>query len=334
MEFKNKQKIEGLKQLILNELTPLIDGDYALIDVPNHRNIGDNLIWKGELDFLKTIPFKNIYSANMATYLHENMTKNSIILLHGGGNFGDIYVDSQQLRLDIIKQFPKNKIIIFPQTIYFENEEILKQQSELLNQHQNLTICARDNESYKRITKYVDASKIKLLPDMAFCMDLSKHHDHTIKNKLLHMKRVDRELNSNYNDNLINEFLQQNQQGKTIDVIDWPSYSMNKIINKFVAKMDAVEYHLSHKMVKTPILKHFVNDEFGLNSKSSMNRYIQQGITFLNSYDKIATTRLHGFILSVLLDKEVGFIDNSYGKNSTFFNTWMQDFEKVSLLKS
>ena len=59
MEFVNKDRINKLKLLIEKELTPLIDGDYALIDVPNYRNIGDNLIWKGELDFLNTIPFKN-----------------------------------------------------------------------------------------------------------------------------------------------------------------------------------------------------------------------------------------------------------------------------------
>ena len=62
MEFVNKDRINKLKLLIEKELTPLIDGDYALIDVPNYRNIGDNLIWKGELDFLNTIPFKNLYS--------------------------------------------------------------------------------------------------------------------------------------------------------------------------------------------------------------------------------------------------------------------------------
>lgn len=334
MEFVNKDRINKLKLLIEKELTPLIDGDYALIDVPNYRNIGDNLIWKGELDFLNTIPFKNLYSANMATYWHKNVPKNAIILLQGGGNFGDIYVDSQMLRLEVIKQFPNNKIIIFPQTIYYQNEDILKKQSEIFNAHKNLIICARDSESYKRITKYVDSSKIKLLPDMAFCMDLTSYHEHSIKNKLLHMKRVDRELNTGYNDELINQFLLIGNEGKSIDLLDWPSYSMNKTINKFIAKMDAVEYHLSHKMVRVPVFKHFVNNEFGLNPKSNMDKYIKTGIDFLNSYDKIATTRLHGFILSVLLNKEVGFIDNSYGKNSTFFNTWISDFERVSLIKS
>ena len=332
MKFANKDKINNLKLLIEKELKPLINGDYALIDVPNYRNIGDNLIWKGELDFLKTIPHRNLYSANMSTYWHRNMPKNAIILLQGGGNFGDIYTNSQLLRLDIIQQFPNNKIIIFPQTIFYQNEETLKKESKIFNAHKNLFICARDSESYKRITKYVNDKKIRLLPDMAFCIDLTSYHEHSTKNRLLHMKRVDEELNKNYDDDIINRFLLQGNTATKIDLLDWPSYSMNKLFNKFVAKLDAVEYRLSHKMVRMPFFNHCIDNEFGLNPKTNMDKYIKTGINFLNSYDKIATTRLHGFILSVLLNKEVGFIDNSYGKNSTFFNTWMNDFEKVTLL--
>lgn len=333
MKFKNKKNIQFLKQKILEELSPLINRDYVLIDVPNHRNIGDNLIWKGELDFLSKLEYKCKYSANLSTFQAQKIPKNAIILLHGGGNFGDIYVDNQELRLKIIKQFPEHRIIIFPQTIYYKNEAILEQESAIFNKHKDLIICARDKTSYDRITKYFDPAKIKLLPDMAFCIDLTMFHDYKSKNNLLHMKRTDKELNNKFENSMINELISEGNENKKIDILDWPSYSMNQTKAKIISKIDALEYHLSGLMIKTPLLRNLVNDEFGLNSKSSMDKYIQQGINFLNSYDKIATTRLHGFILSVLLDKEVIFIDNSYGKNSTFFETWMKDFEKVSLLK-
>ena len=94
-----------------------------------------------------------------------------------------------------------------------------------------------------------------------------------------------------------------------------------------------MESKASKMLLKLPLLKNLVNDEFGLNPKSNMDKHIRNGIKFLNSYDKIATTRLHGFILSVLLNKEVGIVDNSYGKNSNFYNTWMQDFDKISLIQ-
>ncbi len=49
--MENTKKIQKLKDLIIQNLTPIINSDYALIDIPDHDNIGDNLIWEGELSF-------------------------------------------------------------------------------------------------------------------------------------------------------------------------------------------------------------------------------------------------------------------------------------------
>jgi len=62
-------------------------------------------------------------------------------------------------------------------------------------------------------------------------------------------------------------------------------------------------------------------------------RLIQDGIDLIAPYRSIYTTRLHAGILSILLDKEVTFIDNTYGKNSDFFKTWLKDTDGVTLWK-
>ena len=332
MEFKNKHKIQKLKELIQQELTPLITNNYVLLDVPNHRNIGDNLIWKGELDFLREIPFKKLYSANMHTYQYDKVSKDATILLHGGGNFGDFYVASQTHRNNIIKSFPKNNIIVFPQTIYYKDEQNLRKDSVIFNNHKNLTICVRDLKSQQLLSKYIPVDKIKLLPDMAFCMNLEKFHSSIKTEKSLYMKRMDGELNLDFKTQFIFNFLKEGEP-KLIEEKDWPTFSNSPLKNKINSKRDAVENKASKMLLKLPLLKNLVNDEFGLNPKSNMDKHIRNGIKFLNSYDKIATTRLHGFILSVLLNKEVGIVDNSYGKNSNFYNTWMQDFDKISLIQ-
>ena len=75
--------------------------------------------------------------------------------------------------------------------------------------------------------------------------------------------------------------------------------------------------------------------EFALSTTSRggmADRIERQSQNFINEYDEIYTTRLHGYILSVLLDKKVNLIDNSYGKNSTFYNTWMKEFENSSMI--
>ena len=59
---------------------------------------------------------------------------------------------------------------------------------------------------------------------------------------------------------------------------------------------------------------------------------LRSGIRFVNQYDIIYTTRLHVAILGALLDKKVYFFDNSYGKNSSLYNTWLKDCPNIELI--
>lgn len=53
--------------------------------------------------------------------------------------------------------------------------------------------------------------------------------------------------------------------------------------------------------------------------------YTNEGILFLAHYDLVITTRLHGCILAVLLGIPSIMVDNVYGKNKTYYETWMKD---------
>src|SRR5690606_10241363 len=149
ISFSNKEKIEKLRQLVRDALNKHIDNDYVLLDVPNHRNIGDLLICQGELEYLKELPFKLKYSSNIYTHDNSQIKETDIILLHGGGNFGDVWRLNQSFRNDIIKKFKKNRIIVLPQTIHYNNELLLNEDAELYNSHPDLILCVRDYESYK-----------------------------------------------------------------------------------------------------------------------------------------------------------------------------------------
>ena len=54
---------------------------------------------------------------------------------------------------------------------------------------------------------------------------------------------------------------------------------------------------------------------------------------YINQYERVITTRLHGGILAFLLQKEVDFIDNSYGKISAVVDLWLSNFTNVRMLK-
>lgn len=103
--MSNRDKILSYRDLIKKKLIPLINADYVLLDVPNHPNIGDNLIWEGELRFLENIHYKCIYSANVHNWDENKIKDAKIILFHGGGNWGDLYRECQEHRLYIAEKF-------------------------------------------------------------------------------------------------------------------------------------------------------------------------------------------------------------------------------------
>jgi exopolysaccharide biosynthesis predicted pyruvyltransferase EpsI len=319
--MQNLDKIQVLRSIIYKNLDILIDSDYYHLDFPNHPNIGDSLIWAGELKYLLRHPFKCHYSCSFAYFDKRKITNNDIILLHGGGNFGDLWRECQDFRLMIIQKYINSKIIIFPQTVYYKNESLLKKDAQILDKHPNLTICVRDEVSLKKLQVHLKRVKLLLIPDMAFCLDFSSVIKHDSNNATLLFKRTDKEL-------LNQDYINKCFYSKQIDIQDWPTFE-----HKIEYLIFRIQNQLGKQFFKIPILKPFLNSKMGLkNDKKQLEHYIEQGIQFINTYENIYTTRLHGFILAVLLDKQVYLFDNSYGKNSHFYNTWMRDFKKVSLI--
>ncbi|HBV9488594.1 TPA: polysaccharide pyruvyl transferase, partial [Klebsiella pneumoniae] len=53
-----------------------------------------------------------------------------------------------------------------------------------------------------------------------------------------------------------------------------------------------------------------------------------------SSYDEIITSRMHGHILSCLVDTPNKILDNSYGKNSGYYSQWTSGIDSAVLLKN
>ncbi|REC49610.1 polysaccharide pyruvyl transferase family protein [Chryseobacterium pennipullorum] len=326
----NKERIENLRAVVRKVLNQNIDGDYVLLDVPNHSNIGDTLIWEGELKYLEELKYKCLYTSNIFTYDSKKVPKNAIILLHGGGNFGDVWSMNQKYRNQVITDFPNNKIIIFPQTLHYHNEQNAINDSKLYKKHPNLIICTRDQVSLEIAQKYFPSNNIYMLPDMAFFNDFSEFVSTSKTNKTLLLERMDKELG---NVALLQKQLETLHKSETkIEVKDWPGfYKQGTLQQKADNLYNFAEIVGSKILLKSP-LKFLVNDAHGLRGKRYKERRIKTGIKFINHYDVVYSTRLHGFILAVLLNKKVFIFDNSYGKNKNFFETWLKDFENVKLI--
>lgn len=319
MSNLNLANIQRLKELIQKELTPLIDSDYVLLDVPDYDNIGDNLIWEGELAFLDEIPFQKKYEASYLFFEQKKIPNDTIILFQGGGNFGDIYTKTQKERLKIIHENHDKKIIIFPQTIYYSDYRNLENDAKIINEHPSLYFCVRDVPSLKIIENHFQNVHGILLPDMAFCMDPTKFVSPNKGNKTLLMARKDGELGK------------LPQINVDYEQLDWPNFNVSKKERwKTLGRQQKLD-KMAQYFQKYPILSSLVDSRYGLKSRDGREKYIKIGIDFFQNYDTIYTTRLHGLILGIFMDIDMKVLDNSYGKLSNFHQQWLQDFEKVEI---
>jgi pyruvyl transferase EpsO len=320
---RNKESLARLTEVIYSSLDPVIDRDYCLLDIPDHTNIGDQLIYQGELEYLKRLPYRMLYSSNDKFYDFRKITDNCLILLHGGGNFGDLYRGTQDFRIRVIKRFTRNKIVIFPQSVFYSNTEIAIQDAQIFGEHPDLTICARDKNSYQFLKQHFFSNKILMVPDMAFCLNLDNYITGIKTNKVLILKRLDKELNEHFEMKEIKALTNANQ---TIKMRDWPSMQIRNAKFRLLSLLNYVNKHLANTFNRYSFLRPLLNDKYGLLRGDLSKWYKIEGIKFMMKYDEVYSTRLHGYILAILLNKKVHMLDNSYGKNSNFYHTWMSDF--------
>ena len=305
-----------LKKEIHSKLDGLIGKKCVLLNTPDHINIGDQLIWQGEMDYLTEKGVVPFYITSNFNFDWRELSEDTHILLHGGGNFGDVWEFYQDFRLEVIKKYPNNPILIFPQSVQYKGREKMLKEAEVFSAHENLTICARDAFSYELLKEHFD-NTVLLVPDMAFCSDFARLKSKTGKTLLL--KRKDRELGKNIDYDQFSDF----------DLRDWPSFD-NSLFN-FV--------HRVYEKLNRMFAKNFVKNQngdttFGLGVLRDKEYLIQKGVEFISKYDLVITTRLHGHILALLLGTPSIMIDNNYGKNSRFYNTWLKDFSNSTVVSN
>lgn len=195
-----------------------------LIGTPNHINIGDSAIVLAEIKMLKKL-FKPKRVKEITTSETENFSKTilhaikerDIIFCPGGGNLGNLWYEAEELRYRLISSFPKNRIIIFPQTVYFTNDEkgkkALKTAKTYYESHKALTIVARDKVSYELLNRYFYNPELIISPDTVLSTGMKDYNVSVrLRKGILLVFRNDKEKKMTDNDRkIITGFLKENK---------------------------------------------------------------------------------------------------------------------------
>jgi pyruvyl transferase EpsO len=311
--------ISSLEKLIEETMKDLLPQgtEVALIDFPNHANVGDSAIWLGQKHLLRKLKLKDVFNCDWRTYEHRQMagaiTDRTVILLSGGGNIGDIWPEGQHFREAIIESFPRNQIIQLPQSISFSNAEKSETAKRVFNGHRNFTLLVRDKVSLNFGRDNFDCP-IALCPDMAFQLGTLPRPQPPSTNTI-YLLRSDK------------ESLGYAEQARSIGMepIDWLSETKEfERINRVVTGL----WTPGQKLWR--LFNFCLAPIYDMTAQARLAR----GLNILSKGKIIVTDRLHVHILCILMGIPHVVLDNSYGKVKNFINVWTKDSSLVHLADS
>lgn len=182
-----------------------------LIFTPEHNNLGDHAIAKAELEFLKDYDVFEITSYSVSLLLEfpkifKKLLSDDLIIFNGGGFLGTLWFhDELNLRKILNLCKGNNNIIIFPQTVFYENDEFGKKEFEkskqIYNKYDNLVITAREKVSYEVMKNAY--KNVYLIPDMALSLNECKNNCTRSGVQLTLRDDHEKTMSKEYRDNLI-----------------------------------------------------------------------------------------------------------------------------------
>jgi pyruvyl transferase EpsO len=286
------------------------------VDYPLHPNIGDLLINSGTEEFFANHNYlvTHRYSYHDYPKKLDGVNEGSVFAFHGGGNFGDLYPEHINLLLQIIEEYPNNQVVVFPQTVFFKSDERRAAICSKLKKHRRLTIYVRDRRSLDVLTRS-GLDDVSLMPDMAhLLLGAITPNPSRGSDKPLYFMRRDEEVGSVPN-------LGLSQSDRTVDWEDGISLA-HRVKFAALIRMTRSSRALGVPFETTPRW-YKLRDEL-----------IDEGIKLISQSNLIYTNRLHAMLLALLLQRDVVGFDNSYGKLSGYYETWLADIEGLQMLRS
>lgn len=152
-----------------------------LLLTPCHENYGDQAIALAEKELLKDKYIFEITGDMLIRFLNyplliKTMLGKSTLVFQGGGYLGTFWFNyGEKLLRGVMKLVPKNKIIVMPQSIYYENNEEgemrLNESKKIYSECADLTLTARDKISFELMKNFYPEASIYLIPDIVLYLD-------------------------------------------------------------------------------------------------------------------------------------------------------------------
>lgn len=266
----------------------------ALIGLPQHRNVGDHIIWMAQRRWLQRAGYQIVYEADPRSYSDRAMEgavrDDAFIAFSGGGSIGDLWPTFRLLLEQVLDRFAHVPVVVLPQSVHFDDLRQEEQWRRAVGTHPDVRIIVRDHQSLERASSW-DALVV-LAPDAAFALDrlrVPSARQPTVK-----LLRRDKESDT-----------------PTVDAsVDWNVPGSGLVQGGF---------RLSGKVARR--FPRLAPVHWRASDVRSWLE-IRRGLRVIGSGQVLITDRLHAHIAAVLAGRPNVVLDNSYGKNRAFFETW------------
>lgn len=301
---------------IMDCLMPLLHGEQrcALLDFPAYSNVGDSAIYLGVLEALKTLGIRIDFVCHRDENIDgiDALAPEGVILLLGGGNFGDLWLGHQDFRESVIERYRHRRIIQLPQSIYFNDPKRLRHCASLIAAHPDFTLLVRDHPSLDLAQAHFECP-VQLCPDTAFLLGPQSLRTPR-PDEVMCLLRTDAEIRDADTGSCA--------LSARLRVEDWleeipPQKTLADRGMRWLMR------YIPFSRRKLMIYKCWMYRRHAL---LRLNRGLHQ----LGSARIVVTDRLHGHILSSLLGLPHVVMDNSYGKIVRYIEAFGRD--NVTLL--
>ncbi|MCL1593016.1 MAG: polysaccharide pyruvyl transferase family protein [Actinomycetia bacterium] len=283
----------------------------AFVNFPDIANVGDPLLWLGARTIFDDIGVSLVYQARPKDFDPDAVSELDdldMIVLNGGGNFGDVWPGQHQTRQRVFNRFPDRAILQLPQTLWYNNKANLMRDAEMISRLDSAVLMWRERRSYELAERVFDATNI-LVPDTAFGYQTTAFA--TGGSGITWLLRTDRE--SIHHD--------PQRARATCPDTQWVTENDQAGSDIDVLRTSLTEAHLN------PIVNAQAIDT--IHRELAMIR-VQRGTDLLGLGAVTITDRLHGVILSAAINIPVIALDNRSHKVHGVIDTHLSHLPLVS----
>ena len=236
------------------------------------------------------IPYTEVNS--ILRFLKKNVQEDDLVLWNGGGNIGDLYQSSEIVRwatFNLLRKFP---IVIFPQSVYFQNMNFMNRSIKAYKKD-NVTLFLREKKSFEIVDKNFSV-KHYLSPDIAFYLEGK------LPDKIFSQSR-----------NGVVTLLRDDMERKKHDFS-----RLYKVLAEM--DMDVINSDTYVRGVDVTV--------------KNRKKILYDKLYEISQKELVVTDRLHGMIFAYLTKTPAIVVENNNWKIKSTYDTWLKDVPSIELV--